>query len=233
MAITPPPTPPNTGNPAQLEERADAFFGWFPAFVTDFNNDLPLLRGRTYATRGGTANAITLNTGGVALAVGMQVRWRAAAVNTGPVTINVDGQGAIEARTVTNVALPAGYIRTDVDTVATYDGTRWIVDRQVEAGSNANGAFQRTADGTLLCWGFTTTSPTAETVAVFPASFASSSPSDDIMVTLGVNSTSTTSAIAARFTGLTTTSMSVSAFRADTQARIATRVTFIAVGRWY
>lgn len=152
MAITPPPTPPNTGNPAQLEERADAFFGWFPTFATDFNNDLPLLRGRTYATRGGSANAISLNTGGVALAVGMQVRWRAAAANTGGVTINVDGLGAVEARTITNVALPAGYIRTDADTVATYDGTRWIVERQIERGSNANGTFARFADGTQFCF---------------------------------------------------------------------------------
>ena len=213
MAITPPPTPPNTGNPAQLEERADAFFGWFPTFVADYNGDLPLLRGKTYATRGGTANAIT--------------------ANTGPVTINVDGQGAIEARTITNVALPAGYIRTDADTVATYDGTRWIVDRQIENGSNANGAFQRTADGTLLCWGYTTTSSTAEVVAVFPASFVTSTPADDVMVTLGVNSTSTTFAISPRFTGMSTTGMSVSAFSAATQNRIATRVTFIAVGRWY
>lgn len=153
MAITPPPTPPNTGNPAQLEERADAFFGWFPTFVTDYNNDLPLLRGKTYATRGGTANAITLNTGGVALATGMQVRWRAAAANTGPVTINVDGQGAIETRTITNVALPAGYIRADADTIATYDGSRWIVDRQIESGSNTSGDFVRFADGTMLCVG--------------------------------------------------------------------------------
>ena len=156
MAITQPPIPPNTGNPAQLEERADEFFGWFPTFVSDFNGDLPLLRGRTYATRGGSANAITLNTGGVALATGMQVRWRAAAANTGPVTINVDGQGAIEARTITNLALPAGYIRTDVDTIATYDGARWIIERQIERGENANGNYMRLADGTQLCWISTT-----------------------------------------------------------------------------
>lgn len=233
MAITPPPTPPNTGNPAQLEERADAFFGWFPTFVADYNGDLPLLRGKTYATRGGTANTITLNTGGVALATGMQVRWRAVAANTGPVTINVDGQGAIEARTITNVALPAGYVRTDADTVATYDGTRWIVDRQIESGINANGAFQRTADGTLLCWGFVTSSSTAETAGIFPAAFVASNAASEIMVSLGVNSSSETFAITARFTGMTTTGMSVSAFRALTEARISVRVTFIAVGRWY
>jgi hypothetical protein len=233
MAITPPPTPPNTGNPAQLEERADAFFGWFPTFVADYNADLPLLRGKTYSTRGGTANAITLNTGGVALATGMQVRWRAAAANTGPVTINVDGQGAIEARTITNVALPAGYIRTDADTVATYDGTRWIVDRQIESGINANGAFQRTADGTLLCWGFGTSGTSADTPATFPAVFVASNAASEIMVSLGINSVSTAFGLAARFTAMTTTGLSFAAFRTDTQALISVRVTFIAVGRWY
>lgn len=151
MAITQPPIPPNTGNPAQLEERADAFFGWFPTFVMDFNADLPLLRGKTWATRGGSANAITLTAGLVSLTVGTQVRWRAVAANTGAATINLDGLGAVACRTITGVALPAGYIRTDVETVATYDGTFWVVDRQIERGSNANGEFARFADGTQIC----------------------------------------------------------------------------------
>lgn len=242
MAITPPPTPPNTGNPAQLEERADAFFGWFPTFVADYNADLPLLRGKTYATRGGTANAITLNTGGVALATGMQVRWRAAAANTGPVTINVDGQGAIEARTITNVALPAGYIRTDADTVATYDGTRWIVSRAIERGANANGEFMRFEDGTLQCWRVTgaevgpvnTAAPSggfisAPVAFTYPAVFSQRpvvSPSafrsvDDPNIVLG-------GAAAVSLTGFTgylwaAASLSLIAFRLD----------YSAVGRWY
>lgn len=173
MAITSPPPPPNSGNPAQFNERADAFLGWLATFVVDFNADLPLLRGRTYATRTGTANAIVLTTGGVSLAVGMQVRWRAAAANTGAVTINVDGQGAIEARTVTGAVLPAGYIRTDADTVATYDGTRWIVDRQIERSGNANGQFVRFADGTQICRSLVTLTSTSEDTAVtYPASFS-------------------------------------------------------------
>ncbi|MFN4062333.1 MAG: hypothetical protein ACK4IA_16490 [Paracoccus hibiscisoli] len=179
MAITTPPPPPNSGNPAQFNERADGFLGWFPTFVSDFNADLPLLRGRTYATRTGTANAIVLTTGGVTLALGMQVRWRAAAANTGAVTINVDGQGAIEARTITNIALPAGYIRTDADTVATYDGTRWIVDRQIERSGNANGIFTRFADGSQFClMARTAVSPVANSVQMradvtFPSAFVS------------------------------------------------------------
>ena len=233
MAITSPPPPPNSGNPAQFNERADALLGWFPTFVADFNADLPLLRGRTYATRAGTANAIVLTTGGVSLAVGMQVRWRAAAANTGAVTINVDGQGAIEARTVTGAVLPAGYIRTDADTVATYDGTRWIVDRQIESGSNANGFHQRTADGVQTCWGFGTSVTSGEAPVNFPAAFLATNAGNEVMVTLGINSSNAVFGMAARFTAMTATGLTFTAFRTDTQAQIAVRVTFIAVGRWY
>lgn len=107
-----------------------------------------------YASRSGTANAIALATGlGLgSLPAGLQLRFRAAAANTGAVTINVDGLGAVAAHPVGGAgALPAGYIRTDVDTVATYDGSAFIVDRAVERGSNANGTFVRFADGTQIC----------------------------------------------------------------------------------
>lgn len=47
MAFTPPPTPPNSGDPANFNARADAFLGWFPGFVTELNAqaypDLPAL----------------------------------------------------------------------------------------------------------------------------------------------------------------------------------------------
>lgn len=100
----------------------------------------------------GTANAILLTYGQGALAVGQQVRFRALNANTGATTINLDGLGAIACRTVTGVALPSGYIRTGVETVATYDGTFWVVDRQTERGSNANGSWVRYADGRQECW---------------------------------------------------------------------------------
>lgn len=101
------------------------------------------------ATYGGTANAITL-TSPVALVAGNQVRFRATAANTGAATIALNGGAAVACRTITGVALPAGYIRTDVDTVATYDGTFWVLDRQIERGSNANGNFVRFADGFMV-----------------------------------------------------------------------------------
>jgi len=66
--------------------------------------------------------------------------------------MNIDGTGAIAARTVTGVALPSGYIRTTVDTEMVYDGTFWVLSRAVERGSNANGEFTRFEDGLMLVW---------------------------------------------------------------------------------
>lgn len=105
------------------------------------------------ATYGGTADAITLTTGASlgSIPTGLLVRFRATNANTGSVTINVDGIGTVSAKTITGGSLPAGYIRTDVDTIAVYDGTSWILDRQIERGSNANGEYVRFADGTQFC----------------------------------------------------------------------------------
>jgi len=105
------------------------------------------------ATYGGTADAITLTTGlsYTAVTTGQQIRFRATSANTTAATINLDAIGAVACRTITGVALPASYIRTDVDTVATYDGTYWVLGREIERGSNANGQYVRFADGTLIC----------------------------------------------------------------------------------
>ncbi|WP_193752347.1 hypothetical protein [Comamonas testosteroni] len=106
-----------------------------------------------WSTYGGTANTITLTPAFAreAYATGDQFRFRAAVTNTGAATINVGGLGVKSAVTVTGAALPAGYIRTDVDTVCVYDGTRFVVQREAEFGSNANGTFVRHANGVLEC----------------------------------------------------------------------------------
>ena len=108
------------------------------------------------ATYGGTADVITITTGLslAALTTGMEIRFRATAANTGATTINVDGISAVTALTITDAALPADYIRTDVDTVIRYNGTNWIADREPELGSNANGEYKRWADGTVQAWFF-------------------------------------------------------------------------------
>jgi hypothetical protein len=107
-----------------------------------------------YAAYGGTGNVITLTTGlGLAsLSTGLELRFRAGATNTVATTINVDVIGAVTALTITGSSLPAGYIRIDADTVIRYNGTNWIVDRQIESGSNANGDYTKFADGSQQCW---------------------------------------------------------------------------------
>lgn len=104
-----------------------------------------------YGTYGGSANAITVTAGLSGIAVGTKVRFRASAANTGAATLNVDGSGAIPCRTITGAVLPAGYICTTVNTEAEYDGTYWVLGREIERGSNANGEYVRFADGTQIC----------------------------------------------------------------------------------
>ncbi|MEM7596497.1 MAG: DUF2793 domain-containing protein [Pseudomonadota bacterium] len=151
------------------------------------------------ANVGGTADALTLTTGAnfAALPVGYMARFRATAPNTGATTIDTDGLGTVPCTTVTGVALPAGYIRTDVDTTAVYDGTSWVLDRMPEHGSNANGNYSRLADGTLLFQDTVTldrVSTTRLTATVtFPAAFSSSqtatvSPQVGALSSAGANS---------------------------------------------
>jgi hypothetical protein len=105
-------------------------------------------------TYGGTADALAL-TSGAGLAdpppAGLMVRFRADAANTAAATIALDGGAAHEARTITDAALPAGYIRTAAETVAVFDGSLWLLDRAPERGANANGEFVRLSDGTQIC----------------------------------------------------------------------------------
>ena len=140
--------------------------------------------GGLWCASAGSANARTLTYGGLSLVTGLKVRFRAAAANTGATTINLDGTGAVACRTVTGVALPSGYIRSDADTEAVYDGTYWVVSRATERGSNANGSWVRYADGKQECWhtGFTDTSTdpvgnvfrsTNESIWTFPVAFIS------------------------------------------------------------
>ncbi len=105
-----------------------------------------------FATVGGSANTLTLTTGAALASIvrGQRVRFRAAAPNTGATTLNVDGRGAQPAATVTGATLPEGYLRTDVDTVAMWDGATWIVDRQREHVENANGEAWLNADGSFM-----------------------------------------------------------------------------------
>ena len=133
--FTPLGPPPNSGDPGTFNNRADALLGQLPTLVDELNTMGPLLMSKYRAACTGTADAIILTAGFITLPVGTQVRFRATANNTGPATIKLDGSGAIACRTITGATLPAGYIRTSVDTVATYDGTYWVLDRVPNTGT--------------------------------------------------------------------------------------------------
>ena len=101
------------------------------------------------ATYGGTANAITLTATGAALSTGLRVSFTPTDANTGATTINLNALGAIAVQPLarSGVALPSGYIRANVPVTAVYNGTVWLIERQTEYGTNANGDFTRFADG--------------------------------------------------------------------------------------
>jgi hypothetical protein len=188
----------------------------------------------------GTANAITLATGaGLSgtIPTGLQLRFRAAFANTEATTIAVDGGTAIACRTVTGVALPAGYIRTDTDTVATYDGEFWVLERQTESGSNSNGNFVRWADGTQTCTSPIITSVINITTAsaggfrgtmstwTYPAAF-STAPS--------VSSWSRSNHIlVGALISLSATGVAPAAWSASSGTSVSTAYQSRALGRWY
>ena len=191
-------------------------------------------------TVGGTANAITL-TSGAGLSgtppTGLRLRFRAAAANTGAATLALDGGAPTACRTVTGVPLPAGYIRTDIETEATFDGTVWVLGREPEHGSNANGSFTRFADGALECWHSTVLSltstgafhggfRTARQTWTYPAAFAAPP-----VVQFGATSIS---AFGGAFGAPTTASVNWFAVTANSQGTAADRfASLLATGTWY
>ena len=129
--------------------------GYYPGAPTVLGEVQGLALAVARPVVGGTADAITLATGaGLTgdLPAGLQLRFRAAAANTGAATIAIDGGAPIACRTIRGTALPAGYIRDDVDTVAYYDGTYLVLDRAEESGVVAGqGVYQKFASGLLVC----------------------------------------------------------------------------------
>lgn len=178
------------------------------------------------AVIGGTANAIAL-TDAAPIAVGLMVRFRATAMNTDTATIAYNGGSPIACRTVTGAALPAGYIRNDVDTEAIYDGTYWVLDRLEERGSNANGDYVRFAEGTQICWGSILITPVPDTptagTVTFPAEFIAP-PS----VSAIANSAASTY-VRTTFASPAATSFDVVATRTND---VATTHNWQAMGRW-
>ena len=139
-----------------------------------------------FSTYSGGPNTITLTTGKGLTSIPNRAkfRFRATSANTGAVTINVDGTGPGATTTIVGSALPSGFIRTNVDTVIERIGTSWVVRREPEKISNANGIARRYEDGLMiaqhildLAGGITTAYGSlfisANTTWTFPATFAS------------------------------------------------------------
>ena len=197
-----------------------------------------------YCTALGTANTLmlTLQHGlgkPSAYRAGQQFRFRAGLSNTGAATINVAGLGAKAAVTVTGAALPAGYIRTDVDTTITFDAVadRFVVGRETEYGSNSSGSFMRLANGTIEVWSNAAVSHACDQASgVFYRS-----PSADIwplpaeVITDQPHAISASPASAVRWAGVQLASSSTASIRSYQATSGATVLSVNAkvIGRWY
>lgn len=221
--------------------------------ITDFTDDRVMLTDGTgqaatlgnYMTVGGTANAITLTSQYAkpvtALVEGMQFRFKATAQNTGAVTFAVDGLAPVAGTTVTGVACPADYIRDDVETVITYNGAGFTVDRMVERGSNANGDWTKLADGTAKVVFYDTNSITTSTLLASPI-YRTVGQSYDLPITFIAppnvvtdTTTNSSSIVWSAFGsggGATTTSVS-NIFGLSTSSVTTTNISYTANGYWY
>lgn len=206
---------------------------------------------------GGSANARTLTSGAgfAAIPAGLALRFLAPAANTGSATINLDGLGAQPCVTITGAPLPAGYIRPDTDTLAIWTGSAWMLDRQIERGSNANGEYTRWADGTQTCTRIADLDGVSLATAMgtlwrsenlaslsFPVSFANAASVHHVEATLRAsdNTTIRGSALGVRLRrAQTTKSLAwdgiaiVGAASATGTAGEITRLSLAAIGRWY
>lgn len=98
----------------------------------------------------------------------------------------------------------------------------------VETGSNANGNYTKFADGTLFCWGTTTTSASGATTQTLPATYASAT---TLMIT-GNSVSSSTNSSSVKIFNHTTTTFDINAL-SSADARASTPVRWIAIGRWF
>ncbi|MGP9790636.1 DUF2793 domain-containing protein [Roseinatronobacter sp. NSM] len=133
----------------------------------------PLLR----VPVGGSANALALTSGAgfaAPLPDGLDLRFRATAANTGAATLALDSGPALPCVTPTGAALPAGFIRTDCDTIARHHAGQWVLERAPETGSTADGQYERLSNGVQRVWATRPTqSSAAPTSWAFPLPFAS------------------------------------------------------------
>jgi microcystin-dependent protein len=103
-----------------------------------------------YPTVGGTADAITLTGASAAItayAAGQTFVFKAAATNTGAVTVNIDGVGAKSITGPAGAALTAGQIVINTMVTITYDGTQFQINTTAAVAISV---------GTVMGWPMTT-----------------------------------------------------------------------------
>lgn len=199
----------------------------------------------TRLSAAGTADAIELTTGASLPTImdGHVIRFRANATNTGAATLNLDGLGPMACATVSGATLPAGYIRTNADTIATHEAGTWTISRVEEHGSNANGDFTRFSDGTQMIHTSVTLSYIGPTLAgailTFPASFSdatriSTSLTIEMVSSLTVDASQLAPILCHNYhpTGCTVDASLISG-ASGLEAGDTITIRLFAIGRWY
>lgn len=238
-----PPAAPSRNNPSNFNERADDLFAWFADAVDEFDA-ASLRRGMLLidaSNSEASPNQITINMerwGGNDLG-GQGFRFIAEADNTGPFTvINAAGGPNREARSITDVALPAGFIQAgEVYQLSLFGDTgRYTIRRPIERITNANGTALRFEDGTQICYHTFTSSggPTTATGVIFnsaddtwtfPAAFTS-------LTNLSLRGATSFAGRWLGFGSLATGSVAVRQFAAASNAG-TTSLRVMAIGSWY
>src|SRR5690606_284832 len=101
-------------------QQVETAFGMLPALATFGLELAPLV------TAGGTANALTITSAGEAVeayTAGQRVHFKAAAANTGAVSLNVDGLGVKSLKRANGTATEADDLQPGCVYQAVYDGS--------------------------------------------------------------------------------------------------------------
>lgn len=239
MALTLPPTPPNRNSPFEYSDRADAFLGWWAAFVGEYNEDFGNRAGSAgIAAATGTPNTVQLDPGFFLHGApdGCSFTFQVTTGNTAAVTMLLDGENYATA-TPQGAALPSGYLISGMTYLARMSNETWVIHRPIRKIENSNGVALQLEDGTQFCYHnkASTTGPNVASGALYNSGAAA----DDWTFPAAFTDTSYTihgaTNVAGRwlcFSSFSTTSIGInqwSAVSAGTNANLR----LMAVGRWY
>ena len=81
---------------------------------------------------------------------GMLVAWKAGGTNTGAMTLNVNGLGAVSIKKNLDEDMAAGDIQSGQDVLAMFDGTNYQIVSNLDLARCASATFDRAADSILF-----------------------------------------------------------------------------------